>query len=85
MARDHILHRIRTSIGRSAGQAVAAAPAVRLRIPTVDMEARIASMTMRVEALAGTAARTTDPRGYVAEAIAGKTAVASNARNLAEW
>jgi L-lactate dehydrogenase complex protein LldG len=85
MARDHILHRIRTSIGRSAGQAVAAAPAVRLRIPTVDMEARIASMTMRVEALAGKAARTTDPRGYVAEAIAGKTAVASNARNLAEW
>src|SRR5262249_34882936 len=38
----------------------------------------------RVEALAGTAIRTADPRGAVAAAIEGKTAVASNAPYLAE-
>jgi len=30
MTRDHILHRIRTALGRSAGQAVADPPPVRL-------------------------------------------------------
>ena len=43
MSRDNILHRIRTAIGRSAGQAVADPPPVRLRIPEVDMETRIDS------------------------------------------
>jgi len=83
MSRDNILHRVRTAIGRSAGQAVADAPPVRLRIPEVDMEARIDSMIARIEALAGKALRTADPCALVAEAIAGKTAVASNAPYLA--
>jgi L-lactate dehydrogenase complex protein LldG len=48
------------------------------------MEARIASMIARVEALAGAACRTTDPRSLVAEAIEGKTAVASNSPFLIE-
>ena len=38
MSRDNILHRVRTALGRSAGQAVADPPPVRLRIPEVDME-----------------------------------------------
>src|SRR5438477_2215400 len=83
MSREHILHRIRTSIGRSAGEPVAAPPPVRLRVPEMEMEARIASMRMRIEALAGKTARTGDPRAFVAEAIAGKTAVASNSPYLA--
>src|SRR5204863_5500040 len=82
MARENILHRIRTSIGRSAGEAVADPPPVRLRVPEVGMEARIASMRMRVEALAGKTAVTDDPRACVAEIIAGKTAVASNSPYL---
>jgi L-lactate dehydrogenase complex protein LldG len=84
VSRDNILHRIRTAVGRSAGQAVAETPPVRIRIPEVEMEARIASMIARVESLAGIACRTADPCSAVAAAIEGKTAVASNSRYLAE-
>jgi L-lactate utilization protein LutC len=48
------------------------------------VEARISSMLVRVEALAGKACRSTDPRAFVAAAIAGKTAIASNAPYLAD-
>ncbi|HLK68510.1 MAG TPA: lactate utilization protein [Bryobacteraceae bacterium] len=84
MSRDHILHRVRTAVGRSAGQPAADPPPVRIRIPSVDLESRIASMLARVEALAGKAYRSDDPRGFVESAIAGKTAVASNAPYLVE-
>lgn len=84
MSRDHILHRIRTALGRGAGQAVADPPPARIRIPQVSMEARVASMLERVRALAGEAVESAEPRAFVANAIAGKTAVASNAPYLAE-
>jgi L-lactate dehydrogenase complex protein LldG len=84
MARDHILHRIRTALGRGAGQAVAEPPAARLRIPQVEMAARIASLIERVRALAGEALESADPCAFVAHAIEGKTAVASNSAWLAE-
>ncbi len=84
MSRDNILHRIRTAVGRSAGQPPAEPPPVRIRVPEMSLQARIASTIARVEALAGKAVHTSDPRAYVAEAIAGKTAVASNAPFLAE-
>ncbi len=84
MARDTILHRIRTALGRSAGQAAADPPPVRLRIPAVPVKDRIASMIARLEPLAGKAGETADPRGAVAAMIEGKTAVASNAPFLAE-
>ena len=84
MSRENILHRIRTAVGRSAGQPPADPPPVRLRVPTVDRETRMASMIARVEALAGKASRTSDPRAAAAEVIAGKTAVASNSSFLSE-
>jgi L-lactate dehydrogenase complex protein LldG len=84
MSRDNILHKIRTALGRGAGQAVADPPPVRIRIPQVPVETRIASLIERVRALAGEAAVSDDPRGFVARAIDGKTAVASNAPFLAE-
>jgi L-lactate dehydrogenase complex protein LldG len=87
MARDHILHRIRTALGRSAGQAAADPPPVRIRVPEVDMESRIASVRFRVEALAGVTHRVGNPSEaceVVRDAVAGKTAVASNALFLAE-
>ena len=87
MSRDNILHKVRTALGRSAGQASADVPPVRLRIPEVAMEDRIALMMARVEALAGKTARvpTMDAaREFVAAAIAGKTAVASNSPYLQE-
>jgi len=84
MSRENILHRVRTALGRSAGQAVADPPPVRIRLPEVAMEDRIASLMLRVEVLAGVAFRTLDPCGFVGSQIAGKTAVASNAPYLAE-
>jgi L-lactate dehydrogenase complex protein LldG len=84
VSRDHILHRIRTALGRGAGQAVAPPPPVLLRVPEVAIEARVASMIERVRALAGEAVESADARAFVARAIAGKTAVASNAAYLAE-
>ena len=84
MSRENILHRVRTAVGRSAGQPPADPPPVRLRIPEVDLDARIASFIRRVEALAGTACVTAEPRALVAAAIEGKTAVASNAPFLAQ-
>lgn len=79
MSRENILHRVRTALGRSAGEPPPAAPPPRIRVPETDRETRIASMLARVEALAGTALRTADPLAVVGNLIAGKTAVASNA------
>ena len=84
MSRDSILHRIRTAVGRSAGQQPAQAPPVRIRVPEMPLAGRIASLIARVEALAGKAVYTSDPLAYVTEAAAGKTAVASNAPFLVE-
>ena len=87
MSRDHILHRVRTALGRSAGQEPAAPPPVRLRIPEVSLDARASSFVARLEALAGKAQRVGSmdaARETVAAAIAGKTAVASNSPYLAE-
>jgi L-lactate dehydrogenase complex protein LldG len=87
MSREHILHKVRTALGRSAGQAVAEAPPARIVVPHVEMEERIASMRARIEALAGKTARAATPAeacAMVAEAIEGKSAVASNAPFLAE-
>ena len=84
MSRDYILHKIRTALGRGAGQAVADPPPARIRIPEVPAEARVASMLERVRALAGEAVEADDPRAFVEKAIAGKTAIASNAPYLAE-
>jgi L-lactate dehydrogenase complex protein LldG len=87
MSRDSILHRVRTALGRSAGQAVTDPPPVRIRVSEMDMETRLASMMARLEALAATMQRVNTPAGardFVAAAIEGKTAVASNAPYLQE-
>lgn len=87
MSREAMFHRIRTALGRTADEAVSEAPPVRIRIPEVALETRIASFTMRLEALGGNVARAATPddaRAIVAEALAGKTAVASNSPYLAE-
>jgi L-lactate dehydrogenase complex protein LldG len=87
MSRENILHKVRTALGRSAGQPPPEPPAVRLRVPEVDMETRIATMRMRIEALAGKTHRVAtgaEACALVREIAAGKSAVASNAPYLAE-
>jgi L-lactate dehydrogenase complex protein LldG len=87
MSREAVLHKVRTALGRSAGQSIHEPPPVRLLIPEVDIEARIQSFCERIEALAGKthrAASADDARDYVSSVIAGRTAVASNAPILRE-
>lgn len=85
--RDHVLHKVRTALGRSAGQAPGALPPARVRIPEMDEQERIARFCRKLGALAGhahLAASPAEARAYVATTIAGKTAVASNAPFLRE-
>jgi L-lactate dehydrogenase complex protein LldG len=87
MSREAILNKVRTALGRSAGQAIADPPPVRMRVAAVNMATRVASMLSAVEALAGKtcrAATAADVGAYVAGVLAGKTAVASNAPFLRE-
>ena len=87
MSRDNILHRVRTALGRSAGQEAGDPPPVRIHIPAVDVENRISTMFAAIEALAGKTCRAATPadaRAFVAAAIEGRSAVASNAPFLAE-
>jgi len=87
MSRDHVLHKVRTALGRNVGQPVPAPPSVRLTIPQVDIETRVASFCQRLEALAGKTYQATSQRdacAYVENLIDGKLAVASNAPVLVE-
>jgi L-lactate dehydrogenase complex protein LldG len=87
MARETILHRVRTALGRSAGQDPPPAPPARIRIPDVSLEERIQNFRTALEALAGHVFVADSPAGalsYVAALIEGKSAVASNAPLLAE-
>lgn len=87
MAREKILHKVRTALGRSAGQAPAPVPPVRIRIPEVPMEARIESFVAALEALNGktlVASSMDEALQYAAGLTAGRHVVASNAPFLRE-
>jgi len=87
MSRDNVLHRVRTALGRSAGQPVEPPPPVRLNVPEAGVESRIAVFCERVEALAGKthrAASLEDARTYVKSVVAGRKSAASNAPVLRE-
>jgi len=82
MSRDYILHKVRTAVGRSAGQPPDPPPEPRLRVPELSTEQRIEMFRARLESLAGRVAVVGAPseaREYVAAMAAGKRAVASNA------
>ena len=86
MTRDKILHKVRTALGRTAGQPPGEAPAVRLRMPETDGEARIAALLANVELLAGRTCRAPSPASacdYVETVLQRRSAVASNAPYLA--
>lgn len=86
MSRDHILHKVRTALGRSAGEPPAEAPPVRLRVPEAELEARVCRFLSAVERLGGKAQRArscTEVREYASRLLDGRPAVASNAPVLA--
>jgi L-lactate dehydrogenase complex protein LldG len=86
MSRESILHRVRTALGRSEGHAIPEPPPVRIRVPEVDGETRIADLRRAVEALAGRTHRAGTPqeaRDLVAAELRGREAVASNSPFLA--
>ena len=53
MQRETVLHKVRTALGRSAGQDPGEPPPVRIRIPEVDMAERVRPVLRELEALAG--------------------------------
>ena len=87
MSRNAILDAVRAALGRSEKELAPDPPPVRLRIPDVSLESRIASMTTSVEALAGRVLRAPTPKHagrLVRERIANQNAVASNSPYLDE-
>jgi L-lactate dehydrogenase complex protein LldG len=81
------LHKVRTAIGRSVGQAPEAPPEVYLNPRPLAAEARIGAFTAALEALAGKVHRAATPADAgrcVERLLAGRSAVASNAPWLAE-
>ncbi len=84
-AREEILSRVRTALGRKEGQAVKPPAAPRLRIPEIAVEERFAMFQQRLEVLGGKvyrAATLADAARIVAEIRPQGAAVASNAAIL---
>lgn len=88
IAREHILHKVRTALGHSAGREPAPAPPARLRVPEWDFEQKWRRLAAAMEKLGGKAVLALAPaeaRRYVAALIAGRSAVASKTPQLEAW
>ena len=86
-SREAILGRVRTALGRKAGDPVPAPPPLRLVVPEMAVAERIASFGERFEALNGKlrVVPTREAAGVAVEEILnGRAALASNAPFLAE-
>jgi L-lactate dehydrogenase complex protein LldG len=86
MPRDHVLHKVRTALGRSVGQVPEPLPPPDLRIPEATLEERITDFRSKLELLAGKTEYVTSMAAaaeYVAGVLAGGDAVASSAPFLA--
>jgi L-lactate dehydrogenase complex protein LldG len=87
VAREHILHKVRTALGRSPNQPPAPAPPPLLSIPDWTVDQRVARFRSALEALGGKtldASSMEAARAYAASLVEGGTAVASNAAFLRE-
>ena len=87
MSREFILGRVRSALGRKAGQLVPPPPPVWLLETDWTLERKLASFRDKLERLAGVVHIAESPaavREIVAGLLAGKTAVASNSALLAE-
>ncbi len=87
MSRDQLLHKVRTALGRSAGQEPGPPPPVRIRIPQIERTERIAMFRRQLELLAGKTESVrsySDAAGYVERVLAGRDAVASGSAFLVQ-
>jgi len=87
MSRDYILHKVRTAIGRSAGEEPEPPPPPLIQVPDIPMERRIEMFGEALTKLGGefrVAASPAEAREYAAKLVAGKTAVASQSPFLEE-
>ncbi len=85
MSRETVLHKVRSALGRTPGQAPAEAPSALLFSPEMDSEARVTMFIERFEALGGKAVRVRDgsaAREWLREFLGQRTAVASNSPYL---
>ncbi|MBL8212142.1 MAG: lactate utilization protein [Bryobacterales bacterium] len=81
-AKEEILGKVRKSLGRTEGQAIAAPPPVRIRIPELPREKRVALFQQRLEVLGGKvyeAATLADARRLTEQILAGATAITTKA------
>ncbi|MBX9600355.1 MAG: lactate utilization protein [Bryobacteraceae bacterium] len=85
MSRDHILHRIRTALGRTSTSAAAPPPAAHLELRPVPFEQRLEQFRSAVQALAGYVHSKSDARSTVEQILDGRSAVCADAPLLREW
>lgn len=87
MSRDHVLHKIRTALGRSEGQPAPALPPPLIRLPEVSVDEKVARFSQALTALNGKtylAATPEDAVRYAGEVVNGRPAVASNSSFLGD-
>lgn len=87
MSKEAILSSIRSALGRNADDPVPGPPSARIRVPALDMDARIDMFVRALESLSAHAFVAPDAEQaveYVGSLIGGKRALASNAALLRE-
>lgn len=85
-SRESILNKVRTALGRSAGQPVDALPPLALNFTADPVDDRVANFRRSLELLAGKTYRTANPaeaRSCVERILEGRAAVASSSPFLA--
>lgn len=81
MSRDSILHKVRTALGRSGGDAVPPAPALPPAPAALSLDEKLDLFRAALEAVGGTVrvvARPEEARAYAKHLIAGRKALAAN-------
>ena len=76
-AREHILHKVRTALGRSAGQPPAAPPIVRLSVASMEPAERVRLMMERFSGEAFHAGSAEDALRHISEQVTGVRTVAT--------
>ncbi|MCC6539101.1 MAG: lactate utilization protein [Bryobacterales bacterium] len=86
-ARESILHKVRTSLGRTAGQAPPPVPPPLMRQPVIEVQRRVDMFCAALDKLAAKtlkAGSAAEARAYAEALVKNRRAVASNAPYLAE-